>query len=99
MFNGHADRTQNPISPEPDLTKQKAYEKNFDPRPIRRCLSLRKHLLPIKIVRKQERLVKAADPIPGRYIVVLDDNFVGENAAEPRSSPLYSTSPLAMEVT
>lgn len=41
-------------------------------------------LAPLKSSAKKGEVVKAADPIPGRYIVVLDDNVVGENAAEPQ---------------
>ena len=41
-------------------------------------------LAPLKSSAKKGEVVKAADPIPGRYIVVLDDNIVGENAAEPQ---------------
>lgn len=39
---------------------------------------------PAKSSAKKNEVVKAADPIPGRYIVVLDDGVVGESAAEPQ---------------
>ncbi|MFN0138958.1 MAG: S8 family serine peptidase [Pyrinomonadaceae bacterium] len=39
---------------------------------------------PTRSSAKKSEVVKAADPIPGRYIVVLDDRVVGESAAEPQ---------------
>lgn len=47
------------------------------------ALSLSAALMPVKTAGQRSKIRKSSNPVPGQYIVVLDESVVGSSAAEP----------------